>query len=308
MNRKINFSRHVIAVVLPGLMLTAGLQMVEASKTASSVRMIPDSFSALAEGASAAVVNIQVEKSAEGMPAGMPFGNNPFSGDGRFKEFFERGQEPEQRKQAGLGTGFIVDKTGYIITNNHVVENADKIKVVLKDEREFNAEIIGRDPQTDLALIKVDAKGDLPTVPLGRSAELKVGEWVVAIGNPFGLENTVTAGIVRAKGRVIGSGPGLCFGPARTARLEQNRMRALCRMKDLTPMECVEIDHVFYECGKIKRRVVITYLATTQQSLDPAGSCIPDLAAFDCDFKEKCDVCAREGQRVSCSRTWWPTR
>jgi len=145
---------------------------------------------------------IQVEKTGGATGMRPQFHGNPF-GDERFKEFFGRGQEPEQRRQAGLGTGFIIDKTGLIITNNHVVENADKIKVVLKDEREFNAEIVGRDPQTDLALIKVDAKGDLPTVPMGRSADLKVGEWVVAIGNPFGLENTVTAGIVSAKGRSL---------------------------------------------------------------------------------------------------------
>jgi serine protease Do len=114
---------------------------------------------------------------------------------------------PQERRQGGVGTGFIIDKSGHIITNNHVVENADKIKVKLKDEREFEAKIIGRDPQTDLALIKIDAKGDLPVASLGRSADLKVGEWVVAVGSPFGLEQTVTAGIVSAKGRAIGSGP-----------------------------------------------------------------------------------------------------
>ena len=188
-------------VLLVGLLSTAGLQAAK-----SPTRMIPDNFSTLAEQVSPAVVNIQVEKTAGETAMRQQFQGNPF-GDERFKEFFGRGQDTKQRKQAGLGTGFIIDKTGYIITNNHVVENADKIKVVLKDEREFKAEIVGRDPQTDLALIKVDAKGDLPTVPMGRSADLKVGEWVVAIGNPFGLENTVTAGIVSAKGRVIGSGP-----------------------------------------------------------------------------------------------------
>jgi serine protease Do len=113
----------------------------------------------------------------------------------------------EERRQGGVGTGFIIDKSGYIITNNHVVEDAEKIKVKLKDEREFEAKIIGRDPQTDVALIKIDAKGDLPVASLGRSADLKVGEWVVAVGSPFGLEQTVTAGIVSAKGRAIGSGP-----------------------------------------------------------------------------------------------------
>ena len=207
MVRRFNPSRHLIALVMAVMMLAAGLQMAGASKSPSAVRMIPDNFSTLAETAGAAVVNIQVEKTMEGRPAGVPFGNMPFHNDERFREFF--GQIPQQpeRKQGGLGTGFIIDKAGYIITNNHVVENADSIKVVLKDERELKGEIVGRDPQTDLALIKVEAKGELPVVPLGSSAELKVGEWVVAIGNPFGLENTVTAGIVSAKGRAIGSGP-----------------------------------------------------------------------------------------------------
>ncbi len=205
MVRRFNPSRHLIALAMAGLMLVAGLQMAGATKSPSAVRMIPDTFSSLAATAGAAVVNIQVEKTAQGRPAGMPFGRMPFGDDERLREFFGR-QQPEQ-KQGGLGTGFIIDKAGYIITNNHVVENADSIKVVLKDERELKGEIVGRDPQTDLALIKVEAAGELPVVPLGSSSDLKVGEWVVAIGNPFGLENTVTAGIVSAKGRVIGSGP-----------------------------------------------------------------------------------------------------
>ena len=207
MQRRLNPSRHLIALAMTGIMLATGLQIAGAAKTPSAVHMIPDSFSELASTAGAAVVNIQVEKAVQGRPAGMPFGKMPF-GDERFKEFFGGQEHPDQeRKQGGLGTGFIIDKAGYIITNNHVVENADSIKVVLKDEREFKGEIVGRDPQTDLALVKIEAKGDLPAVPLGSSSELKVGEWVVAIGNPFGLENTVTAGIVSAKGRVIGSGP-----------------------------------------------------------------------------------------------------
>jgi len=187
------------------LMLTTGQQLAGASKSPSAPRMIPDNFSALAEQVGPAVVNIQVEKTAGETGMRPQFRGNPF-GDERFKEFFGGQQQPE-RKQGGLGTGFIIDKTGLIITNNHVVEDADTIKVKLKDEREFDAKVVGRDPQTDLALIKVDAKGELPVARLGRSAELKVGEWVLAVGSPFGLEQTVTAGIVSAKGRAIGSGP-----------------------------------------------------------------------------------------------------
>jgi serine protease Do len=198
---------------MAGLMLTTGQQLAGASKSPSASRMIPDNFSALAEQVGPAVVNIQVEKAAAPSGArqpgeGGPFGLNPF-GDERFKEFFGRQMPmpPQERRQAGVGTGFIIDRNGFIVTNNHVVEDADTIKVKLKDEREFQARIIGRDPQTDVALIKIDAKGDLPVASLGRSADLKVGEWVVAVGSPFGLEQTVTAGIVSAKGRAIGSGP-----------------------------------------------------------------------------------------------------
>jgi len=193
---------QIIAMVLAvGLLTAAGLQAAK-----SAPRMIPDNFSALAEQVGSAVVNIQVEKTGKDKDVAQQFEGHPF-GDERFKDFFGKQMPPQERRQAGIGTGFIISKDGHIITNNHVVEDADKIKVKLKDEREFEAKVIGRDPQTDLALIKIDAKGDLPVASLGRSAELKVGEWVVAVGSPFGLEQTVTAGIVSAKGRAIGSGP-----------------------------------------------------------------------------------------------------
>ena len=173
--------------------------------------MIPENFSALAKDVSPAVVHIRVEKTIKGgAPVPRQFGHHPFQGDDRFKEYFDEffgGKNPHDFKQNGLGTGFIINKDGYIVTNNHVVQDADQIKVVLKDKREFDAEIIGRDPQTDLALIKIDAPKDLPAARLGNSGNLQVGEWVAAIGSPFGLEQTVTAGIVSAKGRVIGSGP-----------------------------------------------------------------------------------------------------
>ena len=106
-----------------------------------------------------------------------------------------------------LGSGFLITKDGYIVTNNHVVENATDIKVALSDREEFNAKVIGRDSQTDVALIKIDATTELPVVPLGDSDRERVGGWVLAIGNPFGLGPTVTVGIISAKGRVIGAGP-----------------------------------------------------------------------------------------------------
>lgn len=175
------------------------------------VKMVPRNFSELASMASPSVVNIRTEKTMKGGGAVYKhFRRGPFQDDDSFNEFFEKffgGNAPKDFTQRSLGSGFIIDKEGYIVTNNHVVENADKIKVVLSNEKEFDAKIIGRDPYTDLALIKIDSKIDLPAIKIGDSDKLEVGEWVVAIGSPFGLEQTVTAGIVSAKGRVIGSGP-----------------------------------------------------------------------------------------------------
>ena len=111
-------------------------------------------------------------------------------------------------KQQSLGSGFIIDKGGYIITNNHVVKGADEIKVKLADGREFKAKVVGRDSKTDLALLKISSLfKDLPALPLGDSGSMRVGDWVIAVGNPFGLGHTVTQGIISATGRVIGSGP-----------------------------------------------------------------------------------------------------
>ena len=129
-----------------------------------------------------------------------------FFGDEFMERFF--GQSPKKEyKTQNLGSGFIISKDGYILTNNHVIENADEIIVRLSDEREFKAEIIGRDARTDLALIKIKDHDALPVAVLGDSDKLEVGEWVIAIGNPFGVGQTVTAGIVSAKGREIGAGP-----------------------------------------------------------------------------------------------------
>jgi len=204
------FTKYLVVMVVVGLMLGSGLPMAGAAKNAP-VRMVPLNFSDLADTVSPAVVHIKVEKTVR--ESGRSFGSsgqNPFGGNKQFKDFFGRHfgkQRQPDFKQPGQGSGFIIDKSGYIVTNNHVVENADKITVVLKDETQHNAQVIGLDPVTDIALIKIDTKKSLPTVELGSSADLRVGEWVAAIGSPFGLEYTVTAGIVSAKGRVIGSGP-----------------------------------------------------------------------------------------------------
>ncbi|MHB8382896.1 MAG: DegQ family serine endoprotease [Candidatus Binataceae bacterium] len=134
------------------------------------------------------------------MPPGMGNGNgDPFE---QFRRFF--GQVPREYKQHGLGSGVIVSSDGYILTNNHVVGGAEEIHVTLMDKREFTAKVIGKDPKTDLALIKIDTKDSLPAAVLGDSDATEVGDWVVAIGNPFGFSLTVTAGIVSAKGRILG--------------------------------------------------------------------------------------------------------
>jgi serine protease Do len=171
----------------------------------------PDSFSRLAEMARPSVVNVRTVKTVKGGgPVSRQFHRDPWGEKSPFKEFFERffGEDMQREfKQPSLGSGFIIDKAGFVVTNNHVIEDADQIKVKLNDQREFDAKIVGRDPNTDIALLKIESGEDLPAVKLGDSDALEVGQWVLAIGSPFGLEHTVTAGIVSAKGRVIGSGP-----------------------------------------------------------------------------------------------------
>lgn len=175
-----------------------------AVSTTDSSRM-PGSFADLAERLKPTVVNISTTKTIRGGGMRSPF-ERYFGGDDFFERFF--GDIPRREfKQRSLGSGFIISADGYIFTNHHVVEQADRILVKLSDGREYTAEIIGRDAKTDLALIKIKPDKSLPTAETGDSEKLRVGEWVVAIGNPFGLEQTVTAGIVSAKGRVIGAGP-----------------------------------------------------------------------------------------------------
>jgi serine protease Do len=172
---------------------------------ASDIPMVPSNFSELAERVRPAVVNIQTTNTIKGVVHGFrDHSGSPF--EDFFGHFF--GNDPfEGFQQRGLGTGFVINPDGYILTNNHVIEHAEQIKVKLADEKEFDARVVGRDPKTDLAVIKIDGAPDLNSLTLGNSDELKVGNWVVAVGNPFGLEQTVTAGIVSGKGRVIGSGP-----------------------------------------------------------------------------------------------------
>ncbi len=211
-NRRIHFTPKIIALlaalslVILGLSLPAGAQQGPDFHT-------PANFTELAKKVSPAVVNIRTVKVTQGGGRVFRHFQRPFGGgeNDPFGDFFEKffGGEGPQRdfKQRSLGSGFIIDSAGYIVTNNHVIEDADQIVVKLDDGEEYEGEIVGRDPNTDLALIKIEAGRELPAIPMGDSANLDVGQWVVAIGSPFGLEYTVTAGIVSAKGRVIGSGP-----------------------------------------------------------------------------------------------------
>jgi serine protease Do len=163
---------------------------------------MPRSFADLAERASPAVVNIRTSKTVKRGKAQLPRGFEEFFGN-PFEEFFNL---PEQFKVPSLGSGFVISEEGYIVTNNHVIEDVDKITVAFQDDVELEGEIVGRDPKTDIALIRVQTDKKLTALPLGDSKGVRPGDWVVAIGNPFGLEHTVTAGIVSAKHRIIGQG------------------------------------------------------------------------------------------------------
>jgi len=155
---------------------------------------------AMAEIAAAvkpAIVNISTTRTEKMAGAANPFANDPF-----FRRFFgdQFGQQPRERKSSALGSGVIVSPDGYIITNYHVVKDADEIKVLLSDKREFTGKIVGSDPKTEISVVKIDASG-LPTMPMGDSDRLLVGDIVLAVGNPYGLNQTVTMGIVSATGR-----------------------------------------------------------------------------------------------------------
>jgi serine protease Do len=184
------------------------VQVAGAVSTGETPR-VPLSFADLSEKLKPCVVNIGTTKTVRGSTnpfrSGTPF-DRYFGRDDFFDRFF--GDIPQREfKQKSLGSGFIISHDGYIFTNSHVVEQADKILVKLSDGKEFEAKVIGRDAKTDIALIKIKSADSLPIAEIGDSDKLRVGDWVLAIGNPFGLEQTVTAGIVSAKGRVIGAGP-----------------------------------------------------------------------------------------------------
>ena len=184
----------------------AAAPQAAAAVTAPMVAAALPDFSGIAERLGPAVVNISVSGTTKTAARGMP----DIDMDGPFGEFFRRfgvpgvpGHGPQGRVPTqGLGSGFIVRSDGVILTNAHVVADADNVTVKLNDRREFKAKVVGFDKQTDVAVLRIEAK-DLPTVKIGDPAKARVGEWVVAIGSPFGFENTVTAGIISAKSRTL---------------------------------------------------------------------------------------------------------
>ena len=199
--RMARISAMITAVVLAAMvMMTA----------AAHARPAPEGFADLAEKLLPSVVNISTTQTIESrgfempqLPPGSPF-------EDFFKEFFDRGQpngKPQARKATSLGSGFIIDDN-HVVTNNHVIQDADEIEVILQDDTRLKAELVGRDQKTDIAVLKVDLKGQkYHALSLGDSEKSRVGDWVVAIGNPFGLGGTVTAGIISARGRDISAGP-----------------------------------------------------------------------------------------------------
>ncbi len=191
--------------------VVTAIAMAVAISHPSQAKMAPESFADLAEKLLPSVVNVSTTQVVEGIagveipriPPGSPF--NDF-----FKNFMDRNhqQNKRKRKAISLGSGFIIDSKGYVVTNNHVIKDADEITVILQDNTRLKAKLVGHDPKTDLAVLKVDPKGHkFPAVKFGDSGKARVGDWVVAIGNPFGLGGTVTTGIISARNRDINSGP-----------------------------------------------------------------------------------------------------
>jgi len=188
-------------VALPALLIATLALAAAAAAPAQMVENQLRSYADVAELASPAVVNISTDKVVENMT------NHPFFNDPFFRRYFnmpdDENHQGNERVERSLGSGVVISADGYILTNNHVVENADKVSVTFEGDREYQAEIVGADPRTDVALVKIDAK-DLPFIEVGDSDALRVGDQVMAIGNPFGVGQTVTLGIVSALGRSIG--------------------------------------------------------------------------------------------------------
>ena len=192
------------------------LALTMVTLVSAEARAPMESFADIVDDIAPAVVNISTSKAISGgsgeeaFPFPQPPPGSPF--EDFFREFFDRERSPDQapqtRRTSSLGSGFVVDAEGYVVTNNHVIAEADEIQVVFSDETSYEAELIGRDTKTDIALLKIkDGHGPFPSVDFADSDAVRVGDWMIAIGNPFGLGNTVTAGIISARSRDIRAGP-----------------------------------------------------------------------------------------------------
>jgi serine protease Do len=207
----------LFAITVAAIAMSARLAVADAAadspRAVFEAPTVARSFADVVETVSPSVVAIAVTKEAEAMPTAVFSWNHPGGPATPFDDFFGRFFDmpgvttPNSVPSRALGSGFLVDRSGYIVTNNHVVDGAKKIVVVMQDKTELDATLIGTDPKTDLALLKVESDTPLPALSFGDSDSARVGDWVLAIGNPFGLGGTATAGIISARGRDIRSGP-----------------------------------------------------------------------------------------------------
>ncbi|NKB59447.1 MAG: Do family serine endopeptidase [Alphaproteobacteria bacterium] len=214
LNRLLHLIRKRDVAPIRRLLILPVVALLVWQPVMADARGAPDSFADLAERLLPAVVNISTTQKVErpGSGEGQEGPQFQFPEGSPFRDFFDRfnrrpGDQPA-RRVTSLGSGFIIDATGFVVTNNHVIEGADKVTVILHEGEKFEAEVIGKDKKTDLALLKIDPGNQkLTAVEFGASDEARVGDWVIAIGNPLGLGGTVTAGIISARGRDIRSGP-----------------------------------------------------------------------------------------------------
>lgn len=201
---KRNIAERLMSISFGAALLAVSLVL---SPDDSAARGAPESFADLAESVTPAVVNISTKQKVQSGDRSIPLPQfppgSPF--EDFFKEFFDRNQQGQNRPRSvtSLGSGFIVDASGVVITNNHVIEGADEITVIMNDKTEYPAKLLGKDPRTDVAVLKIESKKPLPFVSIGDSDKARVGDWVMAVGNPFGLGGSVTAGIISARGRDI---------------------------------------------------------------------------------------------------------
>jgi len=191
-------NRNIVVAIALGIAIVSG---ADEGKKFDVLRQTGNAFAQIAKETLPAVVFIDVETVIEVPQYGYRY--QPFRDSWGRRGYLgiPEEREPKRYSRGGQGTGFIISKDGYILTNNHVVQDADRITVTLSDDRKFSAKVVGSDPKTEVALIKIEDPHELPFLELGDSDELQVGEWVLAAGNPFGLSQTITAGIVSAKGR-----------------------------------------------------------------------------------------------------------